>query len=129
MRIRAAEPADGPAIGALFAEEGGGPALDWVRPDLAQWWLVAEYHGEIVGAMQVAASQPTAYIGEAVVSKRLRGCGIVRTLWRFAEAALREQGCQRVAATLRGEPWWVEAVQTEGFQRHEGPVTLVSKEL
>lgn len=130
MIIRPARPDDGPAIGKLFAEEGDCPLLDWARPGIAAWWLVAEEDGAVVAALQVSCSEPTGYIGELVVALHRRRSGLARELYHYAEETLREMGCQRVAATLRGQPWWVSAViETEGFVPHAGPVTLVSKEL
>lgn len=130
MTIRPARPDDGPAIGKLFAEEGDCSMLDWAQPGVESWWLVAEDDGAVVAALQLSCSLPTGYIGEIVVAEPRRRHGLARALYHCAEEALRSAGCQRVAATLRGRPWWVNAViETEGFVEHRGPVTLVSKAL
>ena len=130
MIIRPASREDGPAIGTLFAEEGDCPTMDWTRPGIEAWWLVASEAEEVIAAMQILCALPTGYIGDIVVATAHRRTGVARALWKVAEELMRRAGCQRVAATLRGRAWWVQAViDTEGFALHDGPVVVVSKEI
>lgn len=82
--IRGATDADMPLVGKLFRDASYPDQLvDWARPGLAPYWLVAEQDGEIVGAVQIVGSQPYGFIGEIVVhpsvrGKRLDGVGALR---------------------------------------------------
>ncbi len=71
--IRIAEDEDGPKIGQLYKEcEWADHDVDWTRPGIGRWWIVAEENDEIVGAMQVVASQPFSYIGDIIIRPSYR---------------------------------------------------------
>ena len=72
--IRGATDADMPLVGKLFRDASYPDQLvDWARPNLAPYWLVAAQDDEIVGAVQVVGSQPYGFIGEIVVHPSVRG--------------------------------------------------------
>lgn len=72
--IRLAADDDMPGVGKLFRDASYPDQLvDWTRPHLAPYWLVAEQAGEIVGAVQVVADQPYGFIGEIVVHPSVKG--------------------------------------------------------
>ena len=71
--IRIAEDKDGPEIGKLYKEcEWPDHGVDWTRPGIGRWWIVAEENEEIVGAMQVVASKPFSYIGDIIIRPNYR---------------------------------------------------------
>ena len=74
MTIRLATDQDGPAIGKLYrTAEWPDHGVDWTRPGIGGWWIVAETEdGEIVGAIQAVASAPYGYIGDVVVHPEYR---------------------------------------------------------
>lgn len=132
--VRPARPEDGPAIGKLFRDaDAPDLALDWSAPGIADWWLVAERDGVVVGALQLVAAQPIGYIGEVIVARSEMAPQLApaaRALYDVAETLLRASGCQRVAATLRGRAGWTRLVtRYTGMREHTEPVVLVSKEL
>lgn len=144
MIIRRAHPLDGPAIGKLFqAADWPDLGVDWDRPGIADWWLVAEADGEILGAIQVLAAEPIGYIGELVLHRAVRGLAVTghgtlaprgsvvgQALYLAAEHALQQAGVQRVAAALRlDRPGWWRIVARWGWNKHSVPVVLASKEL
>lgn len=110
VRYRLATDADGPAIGALFqAADLNDLGVDWTAPGVGGWWLVAEKHDDLVGAIQVCAARPFGFIGDIVVhpSARARhydGTGRLSkrpgtvgfSLYVFALDLLKRLGCQRV---------------------------------
>ena len=72
--IRLASDADTPRIGELYricqwADHG----VDWTRPGVGAWWLIAEREGQVLGALQLIASKPFGYIGDIVVHPSERG--------------------------------------------------------
>ena len=72
--VRSATDADMPHVGALFkTADYLDQDVDWTRPHLAPYWLVADREGEIVGAVQVVAGRPYGFIGEIVVHPSVKG--------------------------------------------------------
>lgn len=66
--IRMARDEDGPSIGKLFrSAHHADYGVDWTRPGVSGWWIVAERDGEVRGAIQVVVSKPIGHIGEIVV--------------------------------------------------------------
>ncbi len=140
--IRAARPDDGPAIGKLFVGTDDATRIDWSRPEIAAWWLVAERDGEVVGAVQVTCSQPSGYIGHLVVAPTERGRGregggslgrrgssIARALYFAAEALMERANVQCVTAALRPSRGWRRIVEGWGGHASVEGVTLVRKDL
>lgn len=129
--IRSAHEGEGPAIGTLY-RDAVWPDLgvDWARATVAGWWLVAEREGDLVGAIMFTCSQPIGYIGDLVIHPSVRRHGLARTLFRYAEQAMRQAGVQRMVATVSADqPEWRQAMQRWGGQEHDGLAVLMSKGL
>lgn len=115
--IRQATAADGPAIGNLYREaQWADHGVDWTRSGIADWWIVAEANGEIVGAVQICLSQPFGYIGDIVVHPQYRsrnpdGTGrlskrlgaLAYTLYLTAYAMLQRHGTEIVMGIIPQE--------------------------
>jgi hypothetical protein len=142
MTIRPARPEDGPAIGKLFLGTADATGIDWARPEIADWWIVAEHDGEVVGAVQVSCSQPAGYIGQLVVkpewrgrradghgSLAPRGSALARTLYYAAEAVLVKAGVQCITTALRPSRGWRRIVERWGGVAMLEGLTLMRKDV
>jgi GNAT superfamily N-acetyltransferase len=106
VSVRAAGPADAPAIAALLAELGYEAAPGDVEARLAGTAaLVAEPDGEVAGVLTLAIvpvlHEPGGWcrITMLVVAARARRRGLARALVAEAEAIARGHGCIRIEVT------------------------------
>ena len=106
MSVRAAGPADAPAIAALLAELGYEMATaDVERRQAGTAALVAELDGEIAGVLTLAMVPVLHEPGDwcritmLVVGEAARRRGLARALVTEAEAIARSRGCVRIEVT------------------------------
>lgn len=125
LQIRPARPEDWPAVSGLLVELGRGVAegtaddpthrmhfAGHIR-QISNVTLIAEHEGEVVGVLDMEYYQrlgdhrPQAHVNDVVVTERLRGGGIGRTLIDRAEELARKRGCFRMALVTSG--WRADA--------------------
>jgi hypothetical protein len=135
-RIRPAVDDDMPQIGALHrAADYGDHGVDWTRPGLAPYWLVAERDGALVGALQYVTSQPCGYVLDIVVHPEARGTNADRAaaergaiaddvttqLCLAAMFAMRRAGVQCLIGVVGdAQPLWQRVLEAHGGQRLGG---------
>ncbi len=96
IKIRIAADADGPAIGQLAWDNGfqlEGVTWDRVYP----YWLMAELHGELIGAVQISHGIPVARVETLCLSEKLtqrERAVCVRQILVAAMVTLRSTGAQ-----------------------------------
>mgnify|MGYP001566742205 CR=1 FL=1 len=144
VTIRHATDADGPAIGKLYkTADWPDHGVDWTRPGIRGWWLVAEREdGEVVGAIQAVASAPYGYIGDFVVHPDYRkrdtehGAALTARLGDVAFdllvtafIALRAAGSQMVLGAIGKESAASMAIYARHGAMNLGEYTLMARRL
>lgn len=98
VSLRGATDADGPTIGNLVALNNyniSDQPIDWTR--VYPYWVVAEYDGEIVAALQVCMGKPIGRLEMLTIdpelSPQLRG-GVFKDIVHYGMHVLKRGGAQ-----------------------------------